>query len=98
MEESNDTKYIDENPELKLWWEEHKKEDERRLKLEQEDINAARLAIEAAIDYTTTYKEMLMNPGLSHSDKSYFTDKITRLKTEISEIFRRFPDIARDYS
>ena len=97
IEAADGPQYFDENPELKIWWEDHKKEDEARLIKEREDINAARLAVKAAADYIETYTGMLVNRGLSASDQAYFTDKILGLKKEISEVFKRFPDIAKEY-
>ena len=98
MEATGDSKYLDNSPELRMWWEAHKKEDEARAERERTTLVSSKLAVRAAIDYIETYTEILKNKGLSANDKSHFEDKIASLKREISEIFARFPAIAKDYS
>lgn len=92
MESDSMFTYIDSNPELKIWWAKHKKEDQERLERERRDIESAKEAVNNAARYIVQYEQILKNDMLE-SDRRYFQDKIRKLQNEIVEISKRFPDV-----
>jgi len=98
MDNNKDTRYLDENPEFRLWWENHKKADEERLEKERKLENYALAKVESAMEYFEKYEEMSNDSSLLQSDREYFARKLEGLKTEIAEAFKDFPNIARKYA
>lgn len=97
MESDGITKYINDNPELRLWWEDHKKMDVARKEKEKRDAEAAFDKVRVAISYIEKYQNM-MSADLPEEDKDYFKKKIKYLMDGIKEAFELFPSIAKEFS
>ena len=86
------------DPEVRLWWEEHKKADAERLEKEKRDVDAARQKVKTAVDYITRYAKIVKTEDLPGEDKQYFTDKTNALFEEIRETFSKFPEIIKEFT
>jgi hypothetical protein len=84
------------SPEARIWWENHKKEDEERLVREAKDRESAKQAIRAAIGHLEKYVSMTMDSELPSDDKRYFESKIEGIKKEVDAFEERFPGIVKE--
>jgi len=96
MESDGMFTYIDENPELRAWWDEHKRLDAEKAERERSNRESAKQAIVAAARHIVSYNELAEKEELAKEDKEYFRRRVSELEAEIRELASRFQGIEKE--
>ncbi len=95
MDKKGETSHL-ENPESRIWWEDHKKADIERLEREKQFKHVAMQSVYSSVEQMAKYKELLEDERIAEADKAYFADRISSIVQELKEFEDRYPGIMKE--